>query len=648
MATVLYYDPASFVFPNGTDFFVNLRLNVSEPGFYYGSPITGRVAGEFSAPYSFTLDTTDQSIGRYKLTISASNFLGGTYEIRVYFHSADSRYADASVLIRFTYRKIESYLTSPNYPQVTTPYGMNVQITLNFTDADFGVGIEGANIESNPDWIYDRVDLTNGVYTIWINVTGLAQGTHNINITVSKADYTPRYLQFRVVIRAAYTSIIPSVGSLIIPLGSSVTFYADYTDLDRLLPIDNTTEDTDVVSTWSRFTVEYLSGIQRYRIVFQTLDTDGISSNIVYTFTFSKGANYQPASFNITVTIRTHNTEFRLVSSVEPTSSIGTFNISVYYGDLDDAVGVKSSYLIFRVYNATASYTHLVIFSVTNDTISGSGFYIIQVPASQFGLGLQSFKIEADWTGPYSRYQDKSIFVTANVVGRESGLTLLVGSEPTPYLGNMSYTFYFSDIFSGTGIDNISGYVHIYVSFQGESVNPSDITIIDWSLTQPGNYSISFNTSVFSRIGLIYMDISVEWAKGVSPYYANRTDTVSLRVLQRDTLLQTTPPSPTSYGENATFTFTYEDITGGLSIPISAGPSLTVQLSLADYSVYYNSTSHEYTVSFNTDQFGTTPGPHTFTLDVMWSGIPFYASRTGKLVSVTVIARETFMEYDCS
>jgi len=59
----------------------------------------------------------------------------------------------------------------------------------------------------------------------------------------------------------------------------------------------------------------------------------------------------------------------------------------------------------------------------------------------------------------------------------------------------------------------------------------------------------------------------MEWAKGVSPYYANRTDIVSLRVLQRDTLLQTTPPSPTSYGENATFTFTFEDITGGLSIP---------------------------------------------------------------------------------
>jgi len=646
MATVLYYDPASFVFPNGVDFEVNLRLNVSEPGQYYGDPISGRVAGEYSVPpYVFTLDTTDQSIGRYRLTISASYFGDGAFEIRIYFHSADSRYADASVLVRFTYRPIISYLTSPNYPQVTTPYGMDVQITLNYTDADFGTGITGATI-SSPDhltWIYGQVDLTGGLYTVWINVTGLAQATHYISLTADKAGYDAKTLQFRIVIRAAYTSVIPSVGSLSIPLGSSVTFYADYTDLDRLLPIDNTTLDTDIVSTWSRFTVEYLSGIQRYRIVFQTLDTDGISSNIVYTFTFSKGANYQPASFNITVTIRTHNTDFRLVSSIEPTSSIGTFNISVYYGDLDDALGVISSYLVFRVYNATGSYTNLVIFSYVNDTVSGAGFYIIQVPASQFGLGLQSFKIEADWTGPYSKYQDKSIIVTASVVGRESSLTLLLASDPTPYGGNMSYTFFFSDtgigIINGTG----GGYVFIYVSFPGETVDFSKLSVID----EPGagEYSIQLNTTMFSRIGLIYMNVYVNWSTGVAPYYANRTDTVSIRVLQRDTLLQTTPPTPTSYGENATFTFTFEDITGGLSIPIDDNPSLTVQLSLADYSVSYNSTSHEFTVSFNTDQFGTTLGPHTFTLDVTWSGIPFYASRTGKLVSITVIARETFMEY---
>ncbi|RDE15820.1 MAG: hypothetical protein C4K48_03290 [Candidatus Thorarchaeota archaeon] len=642
MATVLYYDPASFVFPKGSDFRVGLRLNVSEPGQYYGNPITGRAAGEFSVPsYVFSLDTTQHSIGRYNLTISSSYFPGGTYEIRVYFHSADSRYADASILIRFTYREIVSSLTSPNYPQVTTPFGMNVQITLNYVDEDFGTGIVGATISSDPTWVYGKVDLTGGAYTVWINVTGLAQSTYYINITAYKAGFVARTLQFRIVIRAAYTSVIPSVGSLVIPLGSSVTFYADYTDLDRLLPIDNNTGDTDVVSTWGRFTVEYVVGIQRYRIVFQTIDSDGISSNVIRSFTFSKGANYQTASFNITVTIRTHNTDFRLVSSIEPTSTIGIFNISVYYGDLDNAVGVKSALVIFSVQNASG----LVSSSYEYDSVLGDGFYIIRVPASQFGLGLQTFTVYADWTGPYSKFQDKFLVATANVVGRESALTLLLSSEPTPYLGTMSYTFFFSDIFSGIGIDNLTGHVFIFVSFQGESVSPSGITIIDWSASQPGNYSIQFNTSVFSRTGLIYMDISMEWAKGVSPYYANRTDVVSLRVLQRDTLLQTTPPSPTSYGENATFTFTFEDVTGGLSIPINDGPSLTVQLSLADYSVSYNSTSHIFTVSFNTDQFGTTLGSHSFTLGVTWSGVPFYASRTGKLVSVTVIARETFMEF---
>lgn len=640
VSTVMYTGPTSFNFTLGSDFTVDLHLNITESGQFYTDPITGRLAGEFSVPgYVISIDTSQQANGLYTLTISETYFTGGNYDITVFFTSADEEYSDAFIEISFYYREIVSYLSSPNYPQVTTPYQLDVEIILEYADADFGTGIEGATITSpdHPTWIINQTDLTGGSYNVFIDVSSLAQGTHFISLTADKSGYDAKTLQFRIVIRAAFTSIIPSVGSLDIPIGSSYVFYVDYTDVDRLVPIDNaTTPYTTVVSTWTNYTVVYESGNQRYKITFFTSDSDTISQNIVYGFTFSKGVNYQPASFNVSVSIRTHNTDFRIVSSIEPTSTTGIFNISVYYGDLDDNIGIKSADVVFSVQNASG----LVISSYDYDTGLGDGYYIIQVSGSQFGLGLQTFTIYADWTAVLEKYQDKSFVTSANVVGRISSLTLLVAADPTPYLDSMSYTFFFSD--SGIGISNLTGNVFMSVSFQGETVNPADVTITDWSATQPGNYSIDFNTDIFSRIGLIYMDISVEWAKGVAPYYSNRTDTISVRVLQRDTLLQVSPPSPTSFGETVNFTFTFDDVTGAIDIPINDDAKLTITLNGAVFS--YSEIGGLFTITIDTTQFGAV-GPQVLTLSVTWDGAPFYANKTGRTVNLNVINRETFVEY---
>ncbi|MFX1605318.1 MAG: hypothetical protein ACFFDD_05375, partial [Promethearchaeota archaeon] len=356
MTSLMYTGPSTLNFTLGSDFTVNLHLNVSEPGPYYGDPITGRTAGEFSVPgYVISIDTSQQAIGLYRLTIDQSYFTGGSYQITVYFDSSDISYKDTSLLIQFSYREVVSYLSSPNYPQVTTPFQLDVEIILEYADADFGTGIEGATITS-PDhqsWIANWTDETGGIYSVWIDVAALVKGTHYISLTADKSGYDARTLEFRIVIRDAYTSATPSVGSLNIPIGNSPFFYVDYTDLDRIRPIENLTFPyTQVLSSWGNFSVEYLSGTKQYKVTFHTSDSDTIAQNQVYTFTFTKN-NYQDAQFSITVSIRTHNTDFRIVSSIEPTSTSGTFNISVYYGDLDNALGIKSALVVFSVTNVS-------------------------------------------------------------------------------------------------------------------------------------------------------------------------------------------------------------------------------------------------------------------------------------------------------
>jgi len=65
---------------------------------------------------------------------------------------------------------------------------------------------------------------------------------------------------------------------------------------------------------------------------------------------------------------------------------------------------------------------------------------------------------------------------------------------------------------------------------------------------------------------------------------------------------------------------------------------------LGDYSITYDGPSRTFTISFDTVQFGAL-GLQTFTLDVRWDGAPFYANQTGRSISVTVIARQTVLDY---
>ncbi|MHA2603395.1 MAG: hypothetical protein AM324_014840, partial [Candidatus Thorarchaeota archaeon SMTZ1-83] len=635
MTTTMYHDPTDLVFPAGADFVVELRVNVSEPGDSYRVPVRGLTQTEFSA---FSIDTTGQNVGRYTLRILWTELGGiGEYTITVTLIPVNASHGSAQLVITFRYRDVISTLTSPSYPQVTTPYQTDVQILLNYTDIDGGVGIDSAGVSSpdHPEYIANWTDIGGGLYSVWIDVSSLEKGTHYFNLTVSRPSYTTRTLEFRILIRIAYTYAIPTVGALDIPLGNSPTFYVDYWDIDHDIPVDNSSAPyTHVQSTWHNFSVTYIPAQQRYRIVFMTSDSDSLFSNQVYTFNLSHGENYQFGIFNVTVTIRTHNTDFRLTSAIEPTSNIGIINMTVYYGDLDNGVGIDSGLVDFSVQNVSGP----VISAFDN---LGGGFYVIHVDADQFGLGLQTFTVYADWTGPVAKYQDKNFGTTANVVGLESSLTLLLAAAPTPYLADMSYKFFYSDLSSGMGIDNLTGNVFVYLSFQGVSVDLSKVGIIDYSATQAGNYSVQFNNSIFDRTGLIYMNLFVNWSKGVAPYYQNRTDTISIRVLPRDTLLSVTPPTPTSYGENATFTFTYEDVAGGASNLIGDSPSLTIT---ANVSFSHTEVGGTYEIEFNTTEFAGL-GQYALRLDVTWSGLPFYANRTNKIVLITIIARQSFLEY---
>ncbi|MFW9886046.1 MAG: LamG-like jellyroll fold domain-containing protein [Candidatus Thorarchaeota archaeon] len=632
-------------FPIGDDFEIILQLNVSDPtSQFHGDSIGGLTSAYFSAqdqsgtPYSIKA-LTDLGFGSYSLTIDQSNFLGDNYTIRIFLTYAPTEdyRSTQTPIIAFTYRAARSYVSSPDYPEAATPYSSNISVTIIYEDIDRAQGISGGTIDATGASIISVTYIGDGGYLVLLDTASWSIGLYGVDFTASAPDYESQNISISVRVRIIRTYAIGTVGTLDIPVGDSAFFYVDYIDMDHNVAIESATG----VCNWTiaHYSIEW-TGV-RYKITINTFDTDVLDDYLLL-FNFTKNANLEVGHFSIVVTIRTITTEFRLITLPEPTTPMGSIYISVYYGDRDHYIGIVSALIECTVLNDTG----VVLRQWSNET--SAGFYNITIDASQFGgLGTQHLTILFNWTGSIQKYQNMFLTVDAKIIGESSTLSLIDAALPSPCLANMSYTFLYASSSSGLGITNETGNVFVAVTFSGLVFDDSQIDVWETNrVANPGYYSVRFNTTVLQATGLFSMNVFINWSKGVSPYYTNRTDVISIRVLQRDTLLSVIPPTSVAYGENATFSFSYEDVTGGTSETIGYNESaMSIQVSLSQFSLSYNEVSGEFTISFNTSQFGPPLGERSFTLNITWSGIPFYANHTGRILTMVVTERVTSLSY---
>ncbi|MFW9921487.1 MAG: hypothetical protein ACFFED_17945, partial [Candidatus Thorarchaeota archaeon] len=618
---------------------------MSEPG----KPIDGAPIDWLDQSYFFATDQVGTPYvfetffnlgnGLYELTIDNAIFLEGEYKIIVYVNFLLSEnYTDTHTpTITFTYRPILTFLSSSDYPTVATSFDTNVTITLSYVDIDHDLNISTGTISCEGaaiNWQY----IGDGIYEVLIIVQSWDLGVHEVNITADALGYQEKTLTFQILVQIAYAYARSSVSTIDLPVGDIAVFYADYWDITHDEPILGATVAHDWIHT---LTVSW-TGTQ-YRIELPSLDTDILGVYSVM-FNFSKGSNYQFGYFNLTVILRTHSTEFRLASAVEPTSHNAMVNISVYCGDLDNDVGIISPFVTLSVYNETG----IIASYFVNDTARGNGYYIIRLAASDLGVsGVYELVIDFNWTGSIQKYYNRTVRAFVNIIGEAAELELLESSGPTPYLENMSYTYLYSEFYSGLGISNSSppaGNVFIYIQFPGELFDISQVSITE-VVGYPGRYTIAFNSTIFGRPGIYTMVVFVNWSQGVDPFYENCTDTVTIRITPRNTVITVSPPESTPYGVNATFTFSFDDVVG-LPVSITNSSQMSISMSLPDYTLVYNSTTKQFHVSFNTSILGAPIGNHQFTISVRWTGSPFYANVTGRTVIINVRFRDT--EFDCS
>jgi hypothetical protein len=633
-------------FPNGNDFVMYLHVNVSEPG----SPVDGTsidwlsqsyfsATNQTGGPYSFK-NFLNFGAGLYELTIDSAIFSEGEYRIIVYVDFLLSEnYTDAQTpVITFTYRPILTYLTSPDYPTVTTSYDTNVTITLSYVDIDHGLNISTGIITSQGAsivWQY----VADGAYEVQIIVQSWNLGVHEVNLTADATGYQAKTITFQILVQIAYAYARSSESSIDLPVGDSAVIYADYWDITHDEPILGAA----IAHDWLHGLTVSWTGTQ-YRIELPSLDTDSLGTYLVM-FNFSKGSNYQFGYFNLTIVLRTHSTEFRLASAVEPTSYNAMVNVSVYCGDLDNNAGIVSPLVSLSVYKESG----LIPSTFVNDTGLGNGYFIIRLAASNLGTyGVYELVIHFNWTGSIQKYYNRTVKAFVNIVGEASKLDLLESAGPTPYLVNMSYTYLYSELYSGIGISNSTppaGNVFIYIQFPGESIDFSQVSIFEVS-GYPGHYTIEFNSTLFGKPGIYTMLVFVNWSRGVDPGYSNRTDTVTLRIIPRSSVVTVTPPESTPFGVNATFTFSFDDVVDVTPARIANGSQMYITIDLPDYTLIYNTSTRQFHVSFNTSILGPPIGNRQFTISISWTGTPFYANVTERTVVINIRFRDT--EFDCT
>ena len=648
LSTSLTWDDIG-VIPVGDDFEITTHITVNDSAsIYHGAPVTGLLQSQFTIRAQngtiYNIKSfSDLGSGSYLLTLDYSLFTNRTYGIRIYltFGALENYSGTQTPLIVFVYAIARSDLSSPDYPHITISFSTNAIVTLEFVDVDRGQGIDTAIFYVTGAGKLGQLWISSGRYRVTLDTASWSIGIHSVSFTATAPNYENQTIAIEIEIRQIRTYATATASILDIPVGDSRSFFVDYKDMDHDVAIFTINHDCN----WSLTHYDIVWTGTRYQVTIHTFDSDALGTYVLH-FDFSAGAEYQNASFTVSVVIRTISTELRFLNPVEDTTSSSNISIMVYYGDRDHFIGIVSSHVECTVWNSTGP----LVFFWFNGT--SAGIYEIKIGASQFGsLGIQHLTIYFTWTGSVQKYQNKILVVDVEILGEDTELTLIESALPSPCLEYMVYTFFYSDL-SGSGITNTSspygdGHVHISVNFEGMLVSGSQIDILEVdAVGRPGVYSIGFNNSILDSTGIFTMRVFINWSDGVSPYYTNRIDLISVRVLPRSALVTIIPPTSVAYGENATFSFTYEDTTGGLSSSIAYNPlSMMVSLNIPDFTLSYNAVDRLYSLSFNTSQLGAPLGQRSFILDITWAGLPFYTNVTGRVIAVTLTERQTSLTY---
>jgi hypothetical protein len=605
--------------------------------------------------YSWTAGNgivNDLGTGEYSISLNTNSLpSNGRYDVDITWTKS---YYDSLVDV-FTINVIyDTELLSSDAPGIDVASGNEGQLHVYFEDMMTNP-ITTAQVACNWSLGYTVTPDGSGNYLLSMDTTGMTLGLYPVLITASKSYYQTKSIILTVDVRELHTSAIPSTSLLSLPVGYTTSFTITYRDTDLGVPISGA---AGLIScNWSDI---HLTGDQNYSVVetatpgvyqvtIYSMDDDILGSYEVQFNVERYGAQNQ--TFVVTVELRTHLTSLYLENSVDPTPYTGNITVNLVYYDVDASTGIVNS-------TTLGGYVQLIVTSPTLasptffvSSISPSGIYTIHIPASQWpDVGQITLNFEVNWIGVNLKFSNLTL--STKVLITAAPTDLFIGESPvvTPFGENITFSIIYFDVGANTGVVNgtgpYAGNVHITIEVltAGETLTQADMLIqeIDYIL-RPGEYRITFDSSLLSGLGSVELRISLSWTPSQLPYYQNQVIIVTVFTTHRLTTVDWNPLPITPYDELVNLTFIFRDSLSGSAILNSSQLDVTVP-GYPTFNIYYDGDSTGiFIIEIDTSSFSV--GSHSFYINVIWIGSPFYQNRTNIQIFITVRERYTDLSH---
>ncbi len=331
--------------------------------------------------YKIELNTT-LNVQEYILEIKASKA----------FHQNKTLY----IIIKI--EGVETFLTSPEFPKITSYWGNNITIQLEYLRALNEIPIEQATISMN--WSlgpFSINDLGNGLYTIELDLSYAALRVYKLRINASKINYELKTLTIIIEVKAIETELIsPNYPRDFAEWGSNLTIQITFRTALESLGINNSI----LISNWTGNVVSEL-GNGLYQIVINA--SEGIGEYILEII----ASKQYHVNKSILITIEVNAIETELLSSSYPreiTEWGNNVSILVTFRTVPDLVGIDGAII-------SSNWTGSIV------TPLGNGDYQILLNASK-SIGEHLLEIVA--TRQY--YINKTLRITIKIDAIETEL----------------------------------------------------------------------------------------------------------------------------------------------------------------------------------------------------------------------------------
>ncbi|MCK5264278.1 MAG: hypothetical protein KAR03_01620, partial [Candidatus Thorarchaeota archaeon] len=454
---------------------------------------------------------------------------------------------------------------------------------------------------------YTVYALGSGVYSVVLNTTYKASpGAYDIKVNITSSDFyyvsreDTRSLTIR--FRSTITSSEPINA---VPYNSSFTVILYYQDIITLDVIGNDSSQVtfDILngSSWI-YTIVWNPSMGYYELTVETSNQPTLTVDSVYALHVNMSYDisspfYKPDDAYITFEIRSRASSLERQLAPIPTPYLDNVTFTIYFSDADDLSPITSANIyIFK------GATPLILDTEYFYSNLGGGVYEIIVRSNDLdGLGVTAITVQANWTGGTPFHDDAELDINLIVTERTTNVEIVTPPVQTNYLENVTFVISFIDLGTGLEIAATKDLVEIY---NGAAL----LTPAQFSMTQitAYTYEISINSTILSTelVTNRIITVHIDWPNSPN-YYKDDSTSTSATTIARSTYVSVDRPGNTAYGENATFTFSFVDSTILPELLVGYSTEMFITFNLTETpSLIYNAGTRQFTVSFDTSQFG--------------------------------------------